>query len=102
MSVIVDKAMVEKVAGLSKLSISSSEVPKYQKHLNSILGYVEALQSVDLSRVDALDLPESSDNRCDKGVFREDSPIPSKPINSILDQAPLVKGSSFQVPQIIE
>lgn len=39
---------VKKLAKLSHLKISDEEAEKYQAELNSILGYVEQLQNVDI------------------------------------------------------
>ena len=50
----VDQATVRRIARLSLIAVPDSEIPKLQGELNAILGFVEELNSVDVSGVEPM------------------------------------------------
>jgi len=87
---------VMKIAQLARLEIHEKEVPRFTKDLNAILGYVETLQSLDLSE-------ESSGNGSERTptALRPDTVCPSLSPEDALGAAPEKHGTSFVVPKII-
>ena len=43
---------VQHIAKLARLGLTEQEVEKYQKELSAILGYIEKLKEVDVSKVE--------------------------------------------------
>lgn len=50
----VDQATVRRIARLARIAVPDSEIPKLQGELNAILGFVEELNSVDVSGVEPM------------------------------------------------
>ena len=93
----ISRREVTHVAKLARLTLDATEIDLYQKDLNSILDYVEALQKLDTEGVrpmsHVLEL---------KNVWREDRPRKSKNTKSLLSNAPEREGPFFKVPKILE
>jgi aspartyl-tRNA(Asn)/glutamyl-tRNA(Gln) amidotransferase subunit C len=87
---------VKHVAKLARLSLSDEKLTKLTAQLESILGYVEKISQVDLSKVHptAHALPVHN-------VFREDVVEPSLPLEKVLQNAPDIDGPFFKVPKVI-
>lgn len=51
---LVDKEKVKKVAKLANLPVLDEELDKYSSQISKILDYIEKLEKVDVSKVDAL------------------------------------------------
>lgn len=87
---------VRHVASLARLSFSPSELQKLTGELNSILRYMEDLDSADtrslepLSHVGELRTP-----------FRPDEPRPGLSAEEALRNAPAAHGGFFRVPKVI-
>ncbi len=94
----IEAETVRKIAQLAHLELSAEELAYYQNQLASILDYMGQLQSVELS------LP--SDWRAElenpASPEREDHAVDSAVIDRVLQTAPRVVGTAFQVPRIIE
>jgi aspartyl-tRNA(Asn)/glutamyl-tRNA(Gln) amidotransferase subunit C len=50
----VDQATVKRVARLARLKVKDEDLPKLAGELNSILGWIEQLNEVDVSKVEPL------------------------------------------------
>lgn len=86
-----------KLARLARLTVQSDEVSRLVGDLNSILGYVEKLQSVDVSKIEPMSHVHGVTN-----VFREDIAEPSLPIEQTLAAAPDASGRFIRVPIVID
>lgn len=88
---------VSHVAVLARLEFSLEEKERLTRDLNRILDYVEKLNELDTSGVQATShvLPLSN-------VFREDVVRPSMPRELVLANAPSSDGRFFRVPKVLE
>lgn len=88
---------VDHVALLSRLELTEEEAGRFTGQLNSILEYVEVLNSVDTSQVEptAHVLPV-------KNVMRPDEVRPSLDRKLALSNAPEQEDGYFIVPKIVE
>ncbi|MFA6030429.1 MAG: Asp-tRNA(Asn)/Glu-tRNA(Gln) amidotransferase subunit GatC [Elusimicrobiota bacterium] len=88
---------VLKAAALARLALEPGEAARRASELERILAHVDALRSLDLSRVEptahALELED---------VFRADDPKPSGLSEELLAAAPERDGPYFKVPKVIE
>ena len=88
---------IVKLARLARLHLSQDEVVQYQKELSSILGYVEQLDSVDVSGVDptyqvtGLTNVMRNDELIDYGVSQAD----------LLKNVPTKEGAYIKVRRMI-
>ena len=87
---------VAKVAKLARLSMEGADLNRVAGQLESILGYVNKINSVDLSKVEPLAHALPVHN-----VLREDVPGPALPLEQVLQNAPERDGSFFAVPKVI-
>lgn len=105
----------ENLARLSRLVMSKDFVPVVTKHLNSLLGYMERLNKIDTTQIEAMSHVHGSTN-----VFREDALIPvqevsvaigeTKPltaqptldIEALKKNVPDKSGRFIRVPLVIE
>jgi len=69
----IDDKVVRDVAALSRLDVDPGEAPRFVKELQSILAYVEQLQSLDLSGIE----PTSQVGAGVTVPLREDIVVPS-------------------------
>ena len=86
-----------KVAKLACLSITNEEADKLTEKLNSILEYVQRLQSVNVDGVEPMSHVHGLSN-----VFREDALRPSLPVKELLDITPASSGRYIKVPIVID
>jgi len=93
----IDQAQVRKVAKLSRLDLTDSEVEEFTGQLSAILDYVEKMNELDTENVEPLAhcLPVSN-------VFREDSIKESLGTENTLANAPQRDGEFFKVPKILD
>jgi aspartyl-tRNA(Asn)/glutamyl-tRNA(Gln) amidotransferase subunit C len=87
---------VAKVAKLARLSMDDADLNRLAAQLESILGYVNKINSVDLSNVQPLAHALPVHN-----VLREDVPGPALPLEKVLQNAPEADGAFFAVPKVI-
>lgn len=93
----VDLAAVRRIAHLARIGLSEPEAAHLQAEINAILGFVEALEAVDVAGVEPMTsvipmrLPMREDVVTDGG-------IPEK----VLANAPLSEDGFFLVPKVIE
>jgi aspartyl-tRNA(Asn)/glutamyl-tRNA(Gln) amidotransferase subunit C len=87
---------VSKVAKLARLSMEGADLNRLAGQLESILAYVNKINSVDLSKVEPLAHALPVHN-----VLREDLPGPAMPLEKVLQNAPETDGAFFAVPKVI-
>ena len=87
---------VLKVAKLSRLEISDSEVELFTSQLEKILGYVAQLEKVDTSSIEPTTRAVEVLN-----VMRDDTVLATKVRDDLLDQAPQREGDFYRVPKIL-
>ncbi len=88
---------VEHIARLAKLKFSDSEKEKLQTELNSILGYIDKLNELDLENVEPLENVNDTEN-----VFREDVTGPCLSKEEALKNAPSKTDNFFKVPKVLD
>ncbi|HXF59615.1 MAG TPA: Asp-tRNA(Asn)/Glu-tRNA(Gln) amidotransferase subunit GatC [Candidatus Saccharimonadales bacterium] len=93
----IDAKVVHDVARLSRLEVDPAEAPRFVKELQSILAYVEQLQSLDVSGIE----PTSQVGAGVKTALREDVVVPSEVREEALEQAPDRDGDYFRVPRVV-
>jgi aspartyl-tRNA(Asn)/glutamyl-tRNA(Gln) amidotransferase subunit C len=88
---------VERIAHLARLRLSSQEAAAMASDLESILGYVELLGTLDTAQVEPTShvIPMAT-------PLREDRPGTSYPPEIALANAPARDGSAFAVPKVLE
>jgi aspartyl-tRNA(Asn)/glutamyl-tRNA(Gln) amidotransferase subunit C len=87
---------VSKVAKLARLSMEGADLNRLAGQVESILAYVNKINSVDLSKVEPLAHALPVHN-----VLREDLPGPAMPLEKVLQNAPETDGAFFAVPKVI-
>ncbi len=93
----IDRKTIERTAELANLYLTEQEKTDYEKQLNDILSYVEKINEIDTSAVEATDHIEEI-----KNVFRADEVIQSIDRDEIEKIAPKFKNGHITVPKIIE
>jgi aspartyl-tRNA(Asn)/glutamyl-tRNA(Gln) amidotransferase subunit C len=93
----VDAATVKRIGRLARIRIEESEVETYQRELNTILGFVEQLDEVNVEGVEPMTsvTPMQLRRREDRVT---DGGYPEK----IVANAPLSEDNFFMVPKVIE
>jgi aspartyl-tRNA(Asn)/glutamyl-tRNA(Gln) amidotransferase subunit C len=86
-----------KVAKLARLDLSDSEKEQYSRQLSGIIDYVEKINELDTSSVEAADHIAELSN-----VFRKDSVKESIGREQLQKIAPDFKDGCFVVPKIID
>lgn len=93
----VDAKTVKRIGRLARIRIEETEVEKYQGELNTILGFVEQLNEVDVTGVEPMTsvtpmkLRRREDRISDGGVAEQ-----------IVGNAPLSEDNFFMVPKVVE
>ena len=87
---------VARLAKLARLALSDEEISGFAGQLDAILGYVGAIQAVDVTGVAATDNPIKNVN-----VTRPDVVAASLTQAEALAEAPAVVDERFAVPQIL-
>ena len=92
----IDQAQVKKVAKLSRLELTESEVEEFTSQLSAILDYMEKMNELGTDNVEPLAhcLPISN-------VFRQDCVKESLGTEKTLANAPQRDGEFFKVPKIL-
>lgn len=89
--------MVDYIAELSRLEVSPEDKAKVADELGTIIGYVEKMNDLDTSGIEAMSHVSEL-----KNVFREDVVKPSIDRELLLKEAPLRDNESFVVPKTVE
>lgn len=93
----VDKATVKRVAHLARIAVAEGEVEKLEGELNSILGFVEQLNEIDVSGVEPLTSVVAQKMKMRRDVVT-DGGIPDK----VTANAPLSEDHFYVVPKVVE
>ncbi len=91
----IDAKLIQRLENLSMLEIEDKE--KMAKDLEEIVEFVEMLNELDTSNIDA-----TFSTLNNPTPLREDEPVKSDVINEVLANAPKAKDGYFIVPKIIE
>lgn len=96
-TIIMNKEEIQKLADLSRLELTDSEINAYQKDFEGILSYIDTLNQV------VLDKNLESDRKPNTNYLRDDSlSYESGQFTlDILDQAPDRKDDYFKVQKIL-
>ncbi len=97
MSLELTREQVAKVATLSRLKLTDTELDTFTHQMHDILKYVEMLEEVDTENIEPMAHAVEQQN-----VFRDDEPHDSLPRENALQNAPNTDGSYFLVPPILK
>jgi aspartyl-tRNA(Asn)/glutamyl-tRNA(Gln) amidotransferase subunit C len=101
----VSEADVRHVAELANVELTTEEVPRMQRDLNAVLGYIAQLNELDTTGVPAM---AQVGEMLGGTVFqhgetlRADTDRPSLPRTAVMASAPETDGRFFKVPKVIE
>jgi aspartyl-tRNA(Asn)/glutamyl-tRNA(Gln) amidotransferase subunit C len=93
----VDAKTVRRIGRLARIRIEEDEVEKYQRELNTILGFVEQLSEVDVTGVEPMTSVTPMQLR-----RREDKITDGNVAERIVKNAPLSEDNFFMVPKVVE
>lgn len=93
----IDAATVKRIGRLARIRVEEDEVEKYQGELNAILGFVEQLNEVDVSGVEAMTSVTPMQLR-----RREDKVTDGGYADRVVANAPLSEDNFFMVPKVVE
>lgn len=91
------KIDVSYVAELARLELTDEEKTLFQAQLESIVSYVEKINSVDVEGVEPMLHGQALVN-----AFRDDVVLPSLATETALANAPRRVGNEFLLPKIVE
>lgn len=93
----IDSASIERIAELSKLSLSAEQKDDIINQLTNIISSIDVINSLELDGIEPLehivDLPD---------IFREDCVKDSLSIQDTLMNAPQKNETFFKVPKVLE
>lgn len=93
----IDAATVKRIGRLARIRVEEGEVEKYQGELNAILGFVEQLNEVDVTGVEAMTSVTPMQLR-----RREDKVTDGGYADRVVANAPLSEDNFFMVPKVVE
>ncbi len=87
---------VRRIARLARIRVGDAEADSLARELGGVLGYVELLDSLDTSGVEATStvIPLAT-------PLRADEPAAPLALESVLGNAPSSEGSAFAVPKVL-
>ena len=93
----VDKETVKRVAKLARIKLSEEEAEGLQGELNTILGFVEQLNEVDIKGVEPMTsvTPMAMKKRADEVTDGDNA-------DDVVANAPLTEDHYFLVPTVVE
>jgi aspartyl-tRNA(Asn)/glutamyl-tRNA(Gln) amidotransferase subunit C len=92
---------VMRVAELSYLELSETELETYRTQIDEILEYASKLDELETSNVEPM-AQVLTDTQTADATLREDLVVPSAVAEDILKQAPDPETPYFRVPKVIE
>lgn len=92
-----DHATVLRIAKLARLHLDAADVPRVQGELNSILGWIEQLNAVDVEGVEPITGAANLALR-----LREDAITDGGMQEAVLSNAPDRAGPFYAVPKVVE
>lgn len=93
----VDTATVKRVAKLARIAVTDDEAKNLEGELNTILGFVEQLNEVDVSGVEPMVSVVAMDMK-----KRVDEVTDGNKAEDIVANAPATDENFFQVPKVVE
>jgi len=93
-----NRELIGHLERLARIDLTDEERRTLTDQLTRIVEFVEKVQSVDTSGVDASPL----DGRFDAGRVRDDEPAPGLDRDQALGRAPDAAGGFFRVPPVID
>ena len=93
----VTKEEVKKIATLSKLSLSESELKNHTNDMNNILEYMDLLNEIDTSNTK--ELVNVHDATSD---LREDNSEDSIPKDKVIDNSPDFEDDYIKIPLVVK
>lgn len=93
----IDKATVVKVARLARIAVSDDEAEALRGEINTILGFVEQLNEVDVAGVEPMTAVVHVPMK-----ERDDIVTEGGQAEKVLVNAPLREGPFFAVPKVVE
>ena len=93
----VDIMIVKRVARLARIAVSDAEAEKLKADLNTILGFVEQLNEVDVTGVEPMTAVVAM-----KAKMREDVVTDGGMAGKVLANAPGGAAQFFVVPKVVE
>jgi aspartyl-tRNA(Asn)/glutamyl-tRNA(Gln) amidotransferase subunit C len=93
----VDKETVKRVARLARIAVTDEEAESLQGELNTILGFVEQLNEVDVTGIEPMTSVIAMKPR-----MRDDVVNDGGKAADIVANAPAREGNFFVVPKVIE
>ena len=96
---------VRHVAELANLDLTTEELPRMQRDLNAVLGYVAQLNELDTAGLPAMaQVGEMLGNEVHEHgeTLRQDAVAPSLDRAEVMAVAPETDGKFFKVPKVIE
>lgn len=93
----VDTATVRRVARLARIKVSEEEADRMTHELNSILGFVEQLNEVDVKGVEPMTSVVSM-----RMKMRDDVVTDGGAPDKVTGNAPLSDDGFFMVPKVVE
>ena len=92
-----DRSVVEKVAGLARIALTEDEINRFTAQLSVVLDAVDRLRTVDTSAV-----PPTASVLPVENVMRDDVVRPSLPLEDVFRNAPSREGDHFRVQTVLE
>ena len=93
----VDTATVKRVAKLSRIAITDERAESMQSELNTILGFVEQLQEVDVEGVEPMTSVVDMEMRKRSDVITDGNKA-----DDVTANAPLSEDHFFVVPKVVD
>ena len=93
----IDKALVAKIARLSRIKIEDDKLEPMAGELNNIMGWIEQLNEVNTDGIEPMSSPVDTKLR-----WRDDVVNDGNKQEAILANAPLPEFGFFAVPKVIE
>lgn len=93
----VDKETVKRVARLARIAVSDEEAESLKGELNTILGFVEQLNEVDVTGVEPMTAVIPM-----RAKMRDDVVTDGEIAGKIVANAPEAAGVFFAVPKVVE
>jgi aspartyl-tRNA(Asn)/glutamyl-tRNA(Gln) amidotransferase subunit C len=93
----VDAKDIEKVATLSRIQISPEQIPEVTNSINTVLGLIDKMQTIDTSQVEPLANPHDA-----LQTLRADEVTATDERDTLMSNAPSAQDGLFVVPKVIE
>jgi aspartyl-tRNA(Asn)/glutamyl-tRNA(Gln) amidotransferase subunit C len=94
---IIDDKLLHRLEKLSMLKIAPEKIEATKQSLSEILGFVEKLNELDTSHIDAVSTLFGSSSR-----LREDAPNEDPQVfDDLIKRAPKADGRSFVAPRVV-